>query len=146
MTAIVLAMWVGCAGGPSDTFFTDTSPEEKPDQDGPKIRHSPVKDPMIIGQDVLIEAAAKDDSDVFSMELHYRRETSVEWVVVGMIRVGDTLDDAALYQGTIRGQDISSGGMYYYLSAIDNSDYQNESFLPAQGKNDPWRFPVTPNE
>lgn len=145
MTAIVLALWVGCTGNEIDTFFVDTDAKAKPDLEGPRIRHVPGDEPVVIGQDVLIEASAKDEAGVFSMELHYRRETSVEWVVVGMTRVGDTLDDAALYQGTIRGRDISSGGMYYFLSAVDNSEYQNESFLPAQGDNDPWRFPVTPN-
>lgn len=146
MTAIVVALWVGCNGGTQDTFFTDTSPEEKPDREGPKINHIPVTDPVVIGTDVLVDATARDESTVFSMELHYRRETSVEWVVVAMNYIGDdvVIEGLQRYQGLIRGQDISSGGMYYYLTAVDNSDYQNESALPPQADHDPWRFPVTP--
>jgi hypothetical protein len=61
-----------------------------------------------------------------------------------MARVGETPDDAALYQGTIRGQDISSSGMYYYLAAVDNSPEGNTSCLPARCEADAWRFAVTP--
>ena len=77
----------------------------------PLFGRSPIDAPQPIGEDVWVEAVAKDASEVFSLEVRYRRETSSEWSTVGMTRVGDTPQGEALYQGAIRGQDISSSGM-----------------------------------
>ncbi len=140
-TRSVFALAAGLAGcasnlsseqvGPKDTGFEDVS-----DLDGPIIEHSPVEEAQPLGTDVDIYAVIVDEeSGVFLTKLYYKNETSGsgDWESTAMTPL-----EADEWVGTIPGEAQSSGGMNYYISAVDAA--QNESASPEKGAEDPWHF------
>lgn len=111
---------------------------------GPVIHHTPVDEPVPVGQDVLIQASARDPCGVFSMDLHARPEADVSWVVVGMTHVGDTVDGDSIYQGVIPGRFVTGAAILYYLEAWDDTAAQNPRCAPEGCDADAWRVPVGP--
>lgn len=129
-------LWlVACSANPVDTITREDTGDDA-DLEGPTISHDAISDPQAYGQDVYIEARASDPSGVQVFTLYYQRETDATWKQKIMNFVGGDL-----YQGTISGTDVSSGGMRYYLEAIDTLD--NASCLPEDCDGDPWHFAVT---
>ena len=133
MNALLLATLAGCDGSVSgvlnqDTDVADTTP--------PVIEHDAITTSQPYGLDVLINATVTDDNDVFVVELVYQQETAVDWDNKEMLEVG-----GGLYQGTIPGDDLKSGGMRYFLRAWD--EFENESCLPEGCELDAWHFGVS---
>lgn len=133
----VLALLWGCTGGELGQEVVQ-QPEEDKDEEGPVIEHDPVSEPQVYGEDVLLEATVfDDDSGVATVQVYYRQETSVEFKSKGMSEVG-----GGLYQGSIKGHDVGSGGMVYYIEAVDWA--QNTACLPEDCDEDAWHFTVVP--
>lgn len=117
--------------GNRDTGFEDTT-----DQVAPTIEHVPISDAQQLGVDVDITATVTDDdSGVFVVKLYYKNETSGsgDWLSSSMIPLADDQ-----WVGTIPGDSESSGGMNYYIEALDNA--QNTAASPEKGADDPWHF------
>jgi hypothetical protein len=141
------ALAVSTACGPGEgTEVIIVSDTDEIDETPPVVEHSPITEPQTWGVDVLIEARAVDneteDGSVFTMELVYQQETAIEWRSKSMIEVGGNKEDWYLFQGTINGADVGSGGMRYFIRAYD--DWENQGCAPEDCEEDAWRFPVVP--
>lgn len=91
------------------------------------------------GEDVVLDASISDEgSGVFTATLYYRNETdgSGDWKNIGFVSVGSDL-----WEATIQADEQHSGGMWYYLRAVDHA--QNESYFPDDGPADPLHFGYT---
>lgn len=131
-----LMMAAGCGGELGEQIIVDTDAEA--DREGPLIDHAPVTTPQVYGQEILLEATVDDtDSGVFVVDVIYRQETAGDWTVKTMRKVG-----SGLFQGSISGDDVYSGGMRYYLRATDYSE--NRSCLPEDCEEEAWHFSVVP--
>ena len=117
--------------GGSDTGFVDTT-----DTEPPVIEHVAVSDAQLLGDDVDISAVVTDEgSGVFLVKLYYKNETggSGDWESDAMVMLGDNE-----WVGTIPGEMQASGGVNYYIEALDNSG--NAADSPEKGADDPWHF------
>ena len=131
----VLLSW-GCNNEGPDVVTKGEDTGERQDLEGPIIEHDPVETAQLFGQAVSIEATVTDEmSSVFVVKVYYKRETSTTWDSSGM-----TSDGGDLFSGAIPADAVGSGGMHYYLYAVDSR--QNESYLPEEGSGDPWHFRV----
>lgn len=118
-------------GGGQDTGFVDNT-----DSVPPVIVHTPVEDAQPLGVDVPISATVTDDdSGMFQVKLYYKNETAGSGDWQSMIMAPS---DGGVYNSMISGEDESSGGIHYYILALDNA--QNEADSPAKGADDPWHF------
>ncbi len=118
-------------GGTRDTSFEDTT-----DGDPPVIEHVPITDAQQLGVDVDISAVVTDaDSGIFLVKLYYKNETSGsgDWESDAMVPLADDQ-----WVGTIPGEMEASGGVNYYIEALDNAENQADS--PEKGADDPWHF------
>lgn len=118
-------------GGTTDTSFEDTT-----DGDAPVIEHVPITDAQPLGEDVDISAIITDaDSGVFLVKLYYKNETSGsgDWESSAMVPLADDQ-----WVGTIPGEMEASGGVNYYIEALDNAANVVDS--PEKGAEDPWHF------
>jgi hypothetical protein len=109
------------------------------DDEAPTISFEPPADAQASGEDVVLHATIVDNeggSGLFIATLYYRNETdaSSEWKSIGFVRQGDTDEFAA----TIKAAEQHSGGMWYYLLAVDLA--QNEATLPEAGASAPFHF------
>jgi hypothetical protein len=151
---MALALLASGCGGDLDTVQGGDGPGDA-DTEGPVIRHDPITTAQTYGVDILVDAQASDESGIFNMTLYYRRETSVEWEQKAMLEIGDIPGEGendppwTIFQGTIRGEDVGSGGMFYFFTAIDDSDASNESCLgqddgtvKADCEPEAWHFNV----
>lgn len=120
-------------GGPAD------DPE---DLEAPIVRTTPVNEPQVYGGDIIIDAIVKDASDVFTVELVYRGETEATWYRKVMGIVGGDETNGYHVQATIRGSDVRSGGLYYYVEAIDASSNSNVGCSPATCDEDPYHISI----
>ncbi len=119
-------------GGNGDTAFIDTT-----DVTPPTLSHTPITDSQQLGTDVPVSCTASDaESGMFQVKLYYKTETggAGDWQSQLMMP-GTGVDE---YDGTIPGDQESSGGMNYYIAATDNA--QNEADSPTKGVDDPWHF------
>jgi hypothetical protein len=141
MLAFVL---FACAGGIGQVIY-DTD-QEIEDLEAPIVRSSPITEPQVYGQDVLIEAVVKDPSDVFTVTLSYQAETAgpQDWHDIQMNQVGGDKTNGYFYQGFIKGNQVYSGGMRYYIQAVDDSNNSNVGCAPDRCKDDPFTFSVVP--
>lgn len=117
--------------GGSDTGFVDTT-----DTDPPVIEHVAISDAQPLGADVDIAAVVTDEgSGVFLVKLYYKNETggSGDWESDAMVMLADNQ-----WAGTIPGEMEASGGVNYYIEALDNAG--NEADSPEKGADDPWHF------
>ena len=131
MLGVLLAA-AGCERELGEQIITDT--DDEVDREGPLIDHAPVTAPQVFGQEILLEATVDDDdSGVFVVDVIYRQETAGDWTVKSMRKVG-----SGLFQGSISGDDVYSGGMRYYLRATDYSD--NRACLPEDCEEEAWHF------
>ena len=132
-----LSFCIGCAGNNVEGIVVlDTDVE---DTFGPEIQHSPITEPQVYGQDIWLEANAVDaQSSVWLMMIVFQPETANEWSDMPLSEVG-----GGLFQGKINGGDVRSGGMRYFLRAID--ELGNEACLPVDCEVNPWHFAVVPN-
>ena len=121
------------------------------DEACPLITHDPVDAAQEMGQSVSIQATVTDDVDgdsvddvdesgVFMVKVYYRQEVTTTWESTMM----SLMDASGIYGGTIPGADVGSGGMNYYIYAVDRKN--NECTLPPAGEGDPWHFRVFVDE
>jgi len=144
---VVLAAWLaGCGEG---IKWDPPDPDTAAPEDGscPLIAHDVVAVAQEMGQSVSIRAMVTDDIDgdarddadesgVFMAKVSYKRETSSSWES----SVLTPTDESGIWGGAIPGSAVGSGGMDYYLYAVDRKD--NECTLPEEGEGDPWHFRV----
>lgn len=138
MHRIVWFLLVGACG--PDLTANRTGGDDLPDEDttAPVITHEPVAGPVAFGEDVAITATITDEgTGVLFAYLYYRNETdgSNDWDDLALIPNGET------YSATISGSDHHSGGIVYYLYAVDKSE--NEAFAPDEADGDPYHFRLT---
>ncbi len=108
----------------------------------PTITFEPLSEAQTSDTDVVLEATIADNeggSGVFLGTLYYRNETdaSTEWKSIGFVRQGESDD----FKATIKAGEQHSGGMWYYLLAVDVA--QNESILPSTAPTTPYHFRYT---
>ncbi|MBM4391472.1 MAG: hypothetical protein FJ090_10165 [Deltaproteobacteria bacterium] len=110
--------------------------DEGSDQVAPTIVFDPFTDNQPSGTDVVVEAYITDDeTGVFMATLYFRNETdsSKDWSSVGFTVQGDEL-----WTATIKADEQRSGGMWYYLLAVDMA--QNSATSPDRGDEEPYHF------
>jgi len=136
----IVLLFAGCGGDSSQIVNqgggvpTDKDPDTTP----PVIQHVPIDESQPFQEPVTVEATVTDeDGLVFVVEVDYRREDSTVWNSKGLKLVDP---ETGLYSGEIPGEDVQSGGMYYYLFAMDDSG--NESWDPEDGEDDAHQFRV----
>ncbi len=111
------------------------------DNTPPEIVHEAIETSQIYGQPVRLEAQVTDtEGTVFVVQVFYRQETSSMWEVATLM----DLEGQGFYEGQIPGADVITGGMYYYLYAMDSSE--NEAFEPPEGEDDAFHFRISPDE
>lgn len=103
----------------------------------PVIVHNPINDAQVCGLDVAVTATVTDAGGAPAViEVVYSREDSVAWTARSFLPGGS----ADAWAATIPGDDVQSGGMWYYLRAIDDSG--NESQMPEDGESDAYHFRI----
>ncbi|MCB9779154.1 MAG: hypothetical protein H6742_11375 [Alphaproteobacteria bacterium] len=106
------------------------------DEECAEIDHDPIENAQLIGVPIDIQATVTDASGVFLVELYYKQETTTTWKHLTMVDQG-----GGNYVTQIPAADVGSGGMDYYLRAVDAA--QNDCTLPTDGEDDAWHFRVT---
>lgn len=138
---VLAALLIGCD---STDFATDpgVQGEDSGFDDGvdttpPSIEFEPIVENQPSGQDVVITATITDEgTGVFIATLKFRNETasSKDWQDIGFIPDAER----TVWTATIAAEEQRSGGMWYYLLAVDGS--QNETTDPERGADDPYHF------
>ena len=131
----VLSLLACDNSGPDFIINNDT--EEQQDTDCPVIVHEPIETTQRYGEPVpLLVTVTDEESGVFLVKVFYRQETSDQWVASGL-----TAGEENTYVGEIPGVDVRTGGMYYYLYAVDTRE--NDCYQPESGENDAWHFRIS---
>jgi hypothetical protein len=109
------------------------------DHDPPEILHDAIETTQTYGESVSLVATVSDEGEgVFVVQAFYRQETSSMWEDIVLV----DMDGDGIYEGNIPGSDVMTGGMYYYLYAMDKAE--NETFEPDEGEDDPFHFRISP--
>lgn len=135
---IVVGALLACTGGGA-TNVVNVAPDtaEDLDETGPVIEHDPIETSQTYAEPVAIEATIYDEqSSVFVVEVSYKQETSTSWDSIRL-----EAGEGDLYTGEIPAEDVGSGGMDYYLYAMDTEE--NETLEPEEGESDPYHFRVS---
>ncbi|RME22765.1 MAG: hypothetical protein D6798_15060, partial [Deltaproteobacteria bacterium] len=104
----------GDAGAGTDSGDTgDTGPSV--DLDCPEIEHDEITESQPYGENVPIEATVTDPAGIFVVELYFKQETSSNWTRLTM----SAAPGSDLYTAEIPGSQVRTGGMDYYLRAVD---------------------------
>lgn len=142
MLALALTLMLGCDGGNTsvggDDGTADDTGDTGPVEDVtcPTITHTPLPDGQPLGVPVDITATVTDDiSGVFVVKLYFKQETSSTWSDLAM-----SLSGTDSYAAQIPASAVGSGGMHYYIQAVDLD--QNSCTLPVDGADDPNHFRV----
>lgn len=133
-----IALAVGCSGNTTQTITTQgDGDDDEVDTTCPEIVHEPIDGSQPADNDVLIDAVVTDEgSGVFIVSVWYKQETSTGWEDFPLTRQGEDS-----YTGKIPGSDVGSGGMDYFIEAIDLEE--NTCTMPAEGEEDPYHFRVS---
>lgn len=140
MLTLALSLFLACDGGQSkigdgETDTGDTGELEE-DTICPTITHTPVETAQPLGEPVIISATVTDnDTGVFSVRVYYRKETSSTWKEFALAAGAEDV-----WSGDIPGEEVGSGGMRYYIEAVDLK--QNTCTAPQRGEDDPYSFRV----
>lgn len=131
-------MLTACTGGIQTISTPGGDLTEEADETPPVIEHEPIEGAQIWGQDVdIMSIVTDDDSGVFQVTVYYKQETSTVWDKNNLTK---TSQDGS-YEGVIRGDAVGSGGMHYYIEAVDYEE--NVATMPEGGQDDPYHFRVT---
>ena len=122
-------------GGATDDSGQDTAPPA--DTECPVIEHEPIETTQTVGVSVPITATVTDATAVFVVELYFKKETSTTWQRLNMAASPGT----SLYASEIPGSQVGSGGMDYYIKAVDTEQYA--CTLPLDGEGEPFHFLVS---
>jgi hypothetical protein len=99
----------------------------------PFIEHDPVSSPQSASGYVTVTATITDDSEIIGATLYFRRQVESAWSTTQMNPQGGDI-----YAGTITSDRMSSGGMHYYIEAIDQ--YSNIGDYPDGAPADYLKF------
>ena len=137
---LIFALFFGCG---TDSVQTVNQKggivEDERDEDGPVIEHESIQTSQWYMEDVPIEAwVYDDDSGVFIVEVVYKREDSTVWESKP---IAVDPDEPDFYAGEIPAAEVVSGGMHYYIEAMDREG--NMSQDPPEGEADPFHFRIT---
>lgn len=117
-----------------DTSFDDVS-----DITPPEIEHTAVTASLPMGEDVPLTAVVTDDeTGVIFVRLYYKNETDDSSAFTSSQLMPTGNEDE--FGGFIPGDDERSGGMDYYIEAVDGG--QNIAWSPTDGPDDPYHFRV----
>jgi hypothetical protein len=137
---VLVATLGGCNTDDPHVIYEPGDTTDAGDTTPPVIEHDPVETTQAYGQPVPLSSTVTDaDSSVFIVQAYYRQETSSIWK-------STTLSDGnadGVYEGQIPAGDVMTGGMYYYLYAMDTEE--NEGYLPLGGESDPFHFRISPD-
>jgi len=144
MLSIALTLALACNGSTKPTGITtgdsgdtgDTGSTQ--DLSCPSIDHTPIETAQPINVAVPVTATIVDaGSGVFVVELYFKKEASTSYTRLTM-----TLDDPAngVYAAEVPASQVASGGMDYYIQAVDNQ--QNTCTDPYDGANHPYHFRI----
>lgn len=134
-TAFLLV--TACEGqGPGTRF--DTGPDDVIDEEAPEMEHENDPSPRTFEEQVLLMVDVFDDSEILDVKIVFQRETDgSEWTELRMAPITTTH-----YEGTIPGREVTSGGVRYYIEAMDV--HENKACLPDACRAEAWHFPVVP--
>lgn len=133
MTLLLVLM--ACGPDLTTNETKDTDFDDGGDVIPPVVETTAVSEAQPFGVDIPITATVTDDaSGIFLVTLYYRNEDegSDAFRAFGMTANGD------VYEGRIRGEDHQSGGIDYYIEAIDGA--QNSAFAPEDGADEPFHI------
>jgi hypothetical protein len=130
---LISASAAACDSG-VDTRVVDG--DDEVDEAPPVISHTNDPSPRTFGVEVFIGATVTDVSSVSEVKVVFQRETDgFNWTELRMAPL--TTD---YWEGVIPGNDVSSGGIRYYIEAID--EFDNSACLPEACQEEAWHFPV----
>ncbi len=132
---------VACVADDPGVIYQPRDTSWEGDNVPPVIEHEPVDGAQTYGDSVLLSATVTDEGGtVFVVQVFYRQETSSMWEDAPLV----DMDGDGVYEGQIPGADVMTGGMYYYLYAMDTGE--NETFDPPEGEDDAHHFRISPDE
>jgi len=142
MLTLALPLVLACNGGSSGIAGTSTSTDDTGDTGPvedllcPTIEHAEIETAQPLGVAVDVTATVIDEmSGVFLVELYYKQEITTSWERLSM-----TLGGTDSYTAQIPAGSVGSGGMDYYIKAVDV--VQNACTAPTAGDTDPFHFRV----
>ena len=103
------------------------------DDELPVIEHEEFTAPQSASQNVTITATITDDDAIFLAQIHYRTQVSTYFFTTSLNP--QSLTD---YVGSIPSEDLGSGGMHYYIEAVDTSG--NIAVLPEGAPSEYFKF------
>ncbi len=132
---------VACVADDPGVIYQPRDTSWEGDNTPPIIEHEAIETAQVYGDAVLLSATVTDEeSPVFVVQVFYRQETSSMWSHAPLVDMQGT----GLFEGQIPGSEVITGGMYYYLQAMDTSE--NEVFDPPEGEDDSYHFRISPDE
>jgi len=153
---LFVALLVACGSDPLTSRVVDKGDPDRQDTTPPVIQHDEVEDVITFGTDVPIEATVIDlESRVLLVTLWFKNETdgSNNWqqraMMAGEPPMADTGEadpcegavSCLTYASLIPAAQQRSGGMTYYIEAVNTSDLV--ATAPDEGKSDPYHFRLT---
>ncbi len=136
---LLLIALSACGGQTTSTVRDGTGGLADPtDTVPPVFSFSPIEGTQPFGEDVTVSAEVSDaDSGLFVVQLWYKNETdgNETYEARAMTSAGQ---DSPVWSGVIPGSAHRSGGMDYYLEAVDQS--QNAATEPPDGPADPYHI------
>lgn len=145
----LLALLIACGPGLSSRIVNGGG-EDAPDTTPPVIDHAGVGEVITFGTDVSVLAEISDpESRIVLVTLWFKNETdgTSDWQQRAMVLAPDVEagEDSGLevytYTATIPGAQHRSGGMDYYIEAVNNA--QLTARAPDEGASDPFHFRLT---
>jgi len=135
--ALILSL-TACEGAGGDGTQTRTEEEDtavggSSDNIAPALEHDEVVSPQSASGYVSVTATIFDDSAIVNTAVYFRPQINANWDSVGMTPQGPDV-----YIGTLGPDDMQSGGMHYYIEAVDQ--YGNVGTLPDGAPNDYFKF------
>jgi hypothetical protein len=153
---LLIAALIACGGDPLTSRVVDNGEPDREDTTAPVIQHDEVDEVITFGTDVPIQATVIDrESRVLLVTLWFKNETdgSSDWQQRAML-AGDPPEadsgeadpcegatSCATYTSVIPASQQRSGGMTYYIEAVNTSDLV--ATAPDEGKADPFHFRLT---
>lgn len=128
-SAAPLALLIACNGPIEDT---DTGPAEV--VEGPTLTHEPPVEVFVDGDAVALVLTATDPQGVQLVQGSWRRQGDAVWEVAVLEASGDD------YTLNIAG--APAPGIEYFFRATDGSEFSANSFLPADGDDEPFELEV----
>jgi hypothetical protein len=133
---LVLLLGFGCT--PDNLGTRELDRDVELDETGPEITHEYDPSPRTYGREVFLNAVVVDESEIMDVFIVFQRETDGNaWTTLRMAPIANDF-----FEGIIPGNDVSSGGIRYYVKAID--EFDNDSCLPEACSKEAWHFPVVP--